>query len=128
MLSSLQCTGHTYSVLDLRQVYVQSNEAQHAPRQLKVKSLIKHYKLEAFCILLSAESLIFHFLLCACTCVKTKENGITSHCLSSLVFTQSLFLSCTMAFLSLYNYFLQDTKETPFKEDCKLLPVLLQQQ
>lgn len=59
MLSSLQCTGHTYSVLDLRQVYVQSNEAQRAPRQLKVKSLIKHYKLEAFCILLSAESLIF---------------------------------------------------------------------
>lgn len=42
MLSSFQCTGHTCSVFYLRQVYVQSNEAQHTPRQLKVKSLIKH--------------------------------------------------------------------------------------
>lgn len=26
-----------------------------------------------------------------------------------------------MAFILLYNYFLQDTKVTPFKDDCKLL-------
>lgn len=42
MLSSFQCTDiHIFS-LYLRQVYVQSNEAQRAPRQLKVKSSTKH--------------------------------------------------------------------------------------
>lgn len=40
---------YIYSVFYLRQVYVQSNDAQHTPRQLKVKSSIKYYKLVAFC-------------------------------------------------------------------------------
>lgn len=76
------------------------NDAQHTPRQLKVKSSIKYYKLVAFCILRSAD---FSFSDGVCVCFKTdrKESDITSYCpfkdLSSL---HSSFFppSCTMAF------------------------------
>ena len=60
--SNCQACFQAFSVQDihifslyLRQVYVQSNAAQHAPRQLKVKSSIKYY------ILHSAVSLILQF-------------------------------------------------------------------
>lgn len=109
-------------------MYVQSNDAQHTPRQLKVKSSIKYYKLVAFCILRSAD---FSFSDNVYVCVKT-EKKMTSHYLTVYFKISHLYTvvlsSCTMAFILLYNYFLQETKVTPFKDDGKLLPVLLQQQ
>lgn len=67
MLSSFQWSGHTCHTSLLAKASV-CTEAQHTPRQLKGKSLIKHYRLVAFCILWSADSLI----ICA-----LQENGFT---------------------------------------------------
>lgn len=55
----------------------------------------------------------------------SKENDITlSHCLfKDLIFTQLLCSHAPWLFILLYIDFLQDTKVTPFKDDCKGLPV-----
>lgn len=65
MLSSFQCIRQTYSVFYLRQVYVQSNKAQHTPQAARGQVFNK--TLEACSFPHSDDySLIFHFLLCSC--------------------------------------------------------------